>query len=86
MPSLEPPRDRLTNRERRLYRAIHGIALALIAAGFTWYFVFRLSTPGVAEAVLFSLVAVVVAVFGLALRNGIRVIHGVSWLREEAKL
>jgi hypothetical protein len=74
--------DRLTHRERMLYKYLHGLGLAWAASWMIWFFVISRSAPSYTEAVVFSFGCLLVPVFALALRNDIRIIYGISWLRE----
>jgi hypothetical protein len=75
--------DRLTRRERALYRAIHGVALAIAVLGFVWYLVLNRSETSYIEAWFFWVTCIPVVIFGYALRSNTRVIHGIKWLRSE---
>jgi hypothetical protein len=80
-PFAETAEDQLTPREVMVYKVIHGVAVVLVVFGFLWYLVFKVSPVGLVHALVFSAISGVVIVFGLALRNKVRVVHGIQWLR-----
>ena len=75
--------DRLTRRERNLYRLFHGIGLAVSGAAFYWYFIGRISYPDAVQVVLLYVPVSLVVVFGLALKTDTRIIYSIRWLRED---
>jgi hypothetical protein len=75
--------DRLSRRERTLYKVLHGVGLAWAATGFYWYIIGKHSAPGYMEAIVFASLCVLVPIFGYALRTDTRIIYGVRWLRED---
>lgn len=76
--------DRLSRRERAVYKLLHGIGLAWAAVGLYWYFIAEHASPGHLEAILFAFPCLLVPIFGYALRSDTRIIYGVRWLREGA--
>jgi hypothetical protein len=77
----EPTKDHLSERERATYKVLHTIGLIWGASGFLAFFVFGQLDPTLSHVLVFAAGCTLVPVFGLALRNDIRVIHGVRWLR-----
>jgi hypothetical protein len=75
--------DRLTRRERAVYKLLHALGLAWGGLGLVWFFVLERTAPTYTEAVAFAIGCLLVPIFGLALRNDTRVIHGILWLRKE---
>jgi hypothetical protein len=75
--------DNLTRRERVLYKALHGLGIAIAVAGLLWFVVLDRYEPTYFTAIAFSLACVLVPIFGYALRSDTRVIHGLRWLRQE---
>lgn len=77
--------DRLTRRERKIYRVARGLALVWLVLHVGW----RVS-KGVpldvqyGELILGWVAAGVVVVFGLALRNDTRLIPGFRWLQDDS--
>lgn len=74
--------DRLTTRERKLYVWLSAVGVIL-----TLGYVLGSSFFGPSEVTVWSVIftcflAFFAAVFGAALKNDVRVIHGVKWLRE----
>jgi hypothetical protein len=76
-------KDRLSRRERAVYKVLHAAGLAWAVIGLAWFVILKRSDPTYVHAVVFALGCVPVAVFGYALRTDTRVIHGVRWLRQE---
>ena len=76
-------KDRLTRRERLLYKGLHGLGLVWAAAGFLCFFVLKWHEPSYASAALFAIACLPVPIFSYALRTDTRVIHGSRWLRQE---
>ncbi|MCW5658430.1 MAG: hypothetical protein KIT60_12060 [Burkholderiaceae bacterium] len=65
----------------KVYGVIHGVAVVLMVCGFLWYLVFNMAPAGLLHAIAFTAITGVIIVFGVALRNKVRVIHGIRWLR-----
>lgn len=75
--------DRLSKRERTVYKVLHGIGLAWATVGLYWYVFADHASPSYLEAIVFAFPCLLVPVFGYALRSDTRIIHGVRWLRED---
>lgn len=73
--------DQLTKRERMLYVVLHAIGIAW-GIGCLLSLAFGHRSPTYAEACLASVPCLLVPIFGHALRQDTRVIHGIRWLRE----
>lgn len=74
-------KDQLTKSERTLYKCLHGFGVVYILGALYWYVIAKHKEPSTIEEVAFILCAVLVLVFGLALKTDTRVIYGISWLR-----
>lgn len=78
--------DYLTQRERFIYKILHGLGLAISAGAFLWYFILRYSSPTTLEVFILGLPVSLVLVFGLALKTDTRIIYGIKWLRKPGKV
>lgn len=76
-------KDRLTRRERIVYKTLHALGLAAAALGLMVFVVLDWQEPTHAVTVLFAFVCLLVPIFGYALRTDTRIIHGSRWLRKE---
>jgi hypothetical protein len=71
----------LTKKERIVYRAIQSVFLCAAIIQFVWPYVFGTRQDSVWEVALLWANGAVVAVFGIALKNNIRLIYHWKWLR-----
>lgn len=74
--------DKLTTRERKLYKVIHGTSLLWGITGFYLFFIGKHVELGYFVSTVYVLGCTPTLVFGLALKNDTRIIYGVRWLRE----
>jgi hypothetical protein len=75
--------DQLTKRERHIYRIIHAVSTCVAIALLAWYIAMRRDIGPVKTCIGIAFGGVSM-VFGMALKGGIRIIHGVPWLRQDS--
>jgi hypothetical protein len=75
-------KDRLTERERLIYRLVHGLSLLWGVGGFLWLFLGGQTDITPLVSIVYVVGCSPVLIFGLALKTDTRLIHGIPWLRD----